>query len=269
VKRIKKYAAVYALAIQSAMEYKTDFFISLISGGFTIVIQFFLWTAIYGGSEQAELFGYDYAQMVIYVVMAGIMGKYVATGFEYDIMEDIMEGNLNRYFVQPVGHLGYRVFNFLGIKTLENFMVIILSAALLLVISVTAGITFNIINILILLLIAPLSLMISFMLFYCLAVANFWLTWGWGVFNGARVITTILSGGIFPLAVFGETVTAVLMFLPFPYIVYFPLNVAVGNVVGIDILLGVLMQVVWVVVLFILSQILWPIGMRKYIAARG
>jgi ABC-2 type transport system permease protein len=269
VKRIKKYAAVYALAIQSAMEYKTDFFISLISGGFTIVIQFFLWTAIYGGSEQAELFGYDYGQMVIYVVMAGIMGKYVATGFEYDIMEDIMEGNLNRYFVQPVGHLGYRVFNFLGIKTLENFMVIILSAALLLVISVTAGIAFNIINILILLLIAPLSLMISFMLFYCLAVANFWLTWGWGVFNGARVITTILSGGIFPLAVFGETVTAVLMFLPFPYIVYFPLNVAVGNVVGTDILLGVLMQVVWVVVLFILSQILWPIGMRKYIAARG
>ncbi|MDR2532367.1 MAG: ABC-2 family transporter protein [Oscillospiraceae bacterium] len=269
MKIIKKYITVYTLAIQGAMEYKTDFLISLVSGGFTIIIQFFLWTAIYGGSAEAELFGYDYGQMVIYVVMAGIMGKYVSTWFEYEIMEDIMEGNLNRFFVQPIGHLGFRAFGFFGVKTLENSMVIIISAILLWVISSTAGVTFSLINLLILLLIAPFSLMISFMLSYCLSVANFWLTWGWGVFNGARVITTILSGGIFPLAVFGDRIASALMFLPFPYIVYFPLNVAVGNIAGLDILFGVSMQIMWIVILFIVSQIVWPIGMKRYIAARG
>ena len=269
MKSLKKYITVYTLSLQSAMVYKADFFLSLISGGFTIVIQFFLWTAIYGGAEEAELFGYNYGQMVIYVVMAGIMGKYTATWFEYEIMEDIMEGNMNRFFVQPIGHLGYRIIGFMGFKTIENTMVVLISAALLFIISVAAGITFSIINILILLLIAPLALMINAMMFYCLSVVNFWLTWGWGVFNGARVITTILSGGIFPLDVFGENVMFILKFLPFQYIVYFPLGVVVGNVQGMDIVFGVLMQLMWIAVLFVLSQILWPIGMKKYIAARG
>jgi len=268
-KTLRKYTAVYTLALQNAMVYKVDFFISLVSGGFTIVIQFFLWTAIYGGAEDAELFGYNYGQMVLYVVMAGIMGKYIQTGFEYDIMEDIMEGNMNRFFVQPIGHLAYRIVGFLGFKTMENIMVILISAVLLWIISVTAGITFSIINILILLLIAPLSLMINCMLFYCLSVTNFWLTWGWGIFNGARVVTTILSGGIFPLDVFGEPAMVILRLLPFQYIAYFPLSVAVGNIQGVDILKGVLMQVIWIIVFYLISQPLWKIGMKKYIAARG
>ena len=268
-KILKKYTAVYTLAIQGAMTYKADFFISLISGGFTIVIQFFLWTAIYGGSGETELFGYEYAQMVLYVVMACIMGRYTSTWFEYEIMEDIMEGNLNRFFVQPITHLGYRLIGFLGVKTIENFMVILISAILLFIISIAASVTFNVLNLLLLMLIAPLSLMINCMLFYCLSVTNFWLTWGWGIFNGARVVTTILSGGIFPLDVFGEPAMVVLRLLPFQYIAYFPLSVAVGNIQGVDILKGVLMQIIWIIVFYLISQPLWKIGMKKYIAARG
>jgi len=269
VKAIKKYYTVYTLAMQSVMQYKTDFFISLVSGGFTIIIQFFLWTAIYGASENPQLFGFEYAQMVTYVVMAGIMGKYISTGFEYEIMEDIMEGNLNRFFVQPIGHLPYRLFGFLGVKTMENAMVILISAALLGIIGITAGIQYSVMNIVLVLLIAPFSLLINCMLFYCLSVTNFWLTWGWGVFNGARVVTTILSGGIFPLDVFGETALAVLKFLPFQYIVYFPLSVVVGRVTGMDVIYGVLIQIFWIIAFYLLSRVLWKIGMKRYIAARG
>jgi ABC-2 type transport system permease protein len=269
VKIIKKYAAAFKLEMQSVMEYRMDFIMSLISGGFTVIIQFFLWTAIYGDSQETELFGYEYSQMVVYIVMAAIMARITATGFEYDIMTDIMEGNLNRFFVQPVGHMPYRIIGFLGRKAVECLMVIIIAAGLLILLSFTVGAEFNFINILIALALAPLSLLINCMMFYCISATSFWLTWGWGVFNGLGVVTTILSGGIFPIDVFGERMVSILRFLPFQYIIYFPLNIVVGNASRADILEGVAMQLAWILILWALSQLYWRVGMKKYIAARG
>jgi len=270
-KVLKKYAAVFKLEMQSKMEYRMDFLMSLVSGGFTVIIQLFLWTAIYGGQadEEAVLFGYEYSQMVVYVVMAAIMARIVATGFEYDIMSDIMEGNMNRFFVQPIGHLPYRIVGFLGAKVVENVMAIIIGAGLLITLTFTVGAEFNFLNILIALAVAPLSLLINAMMFYFLSATSFWLTWGWGVFNGWGVVTTILSGGIFPISVFGETAVSILRFLPFQYIIYFPLNIVVGNASRAMVFEGIAMQLIWILIFMGLSKLYWRVGMKKYIAARG
>ncbi|MCL2696619.1 MAG: ABC-2 family transporter protein, partial [Oscillospiraceae bacterium] len=232
---------------------------------------FFLWTAIYGGQaeEEAVLFGYEYSQMVVYIVMAAVMARIVATGFEYDIMRDIMEGNMNRFFVQPVGHLPYRIIGFFGGKLIECLMAVIIGAGLLFMLVFTVGAEFDFMNIAVALAVAPLSLLINCMMFYFLSATSFWLTWGWGVFNGWGVVTTILSGGIFPISVFGETAVAILRFLPFQYIIYFPLNIVVGNASRADIIEGVSMQLTWILIFWALSQLYWRVGMKKYIAARG
>jgi len=255
--------------MQGAMTYKADFLISLVSGGFAVFIQFFLWRALYRGSNQTELYGYDYSQMVVYIIMAGIMGKITQTNFQEDIMFDVMEGNMNRFFVQPIGHLPYRVIGFLGKKTVQYVMVILISAGLLVTLSFTVGAKFSAGNIIAGLLISPLSLLLNCMLFYCISAVSFWLLWAWGVFNGLQVITSILGGGLFPLTVFGEKAMAVLRFLPFQYVIYFPLNVVVGNETTNGIISGIAMQIIWILLLFGLSKIVWRIGMKKYIAAGG
>jgi len=269
MKTLKKYACVYTLEMQSAMEYRTDFLVGMLSGGFAVIIQFFLWTAIYAGSAETEMYGYDYSRMAVYVVMAGIMAKITFTGFEEDIMIDIMEGNLNRFFVQPIGHMPYRVFRFLGRKTVETAMIILISAGLLWILSAGLGARFSLLNIALALLIAPLSMLINCMLFYCLSAVSFWMTWAWGIFNGVRVITMILGGGMFPLDLFGEKAMFILKFLPFGYVIYFPLKIVVGGAAWPEIISGVLAQIAWILVLLFLSKIVWRSGIKKYIAARG
>jgi len=269
MKTLKKYVCCYTLGIQSAMEYRADFLVSLISSGFAVIVQFFLWTAIYAGSAETELYGYDYGQMAVYVVMAGVKAKVTYTGFEEEIMIDVMEGNLNRFFVQPIGRMPYRIFLFLGRKTIQMAMIILISAGLLWVLSATAGAQFGVYNIALALLVAPLSLLINCMLFYCLSAVSFWMTWAWGIFNGMRVVSVILGGGMFPLEVFGERAMNVLRFLPFTYIIYFPLRIVTGGAVGLDILCGVAAQIIWILILILLSKIVWRRGMKRYIAARG
>ncbi|WP_415469572.1 ABC-2 family transporter protein [Clostridium saccharoperbutylacetonicum] len=43
-----------------------------------------------------------------------------------------------------------------------------------------------------------------------------------GVFVVANVVTSVISGGIFPLNIFGEKIQAVFSLLPFQYTIYFP-----------------------------------------------
>ncbi|MCL2109959.1 MAG: ABC-2 family transporter protein [Oscillospiraceae bacterium] len=265
----RKYSTTVKLGIQEAMEYRIDFLFGLINGSFSVFIQFFLWTAIYGGSDSAVLYNYSYPQMIVYIIMAGILRRITTTDFEYEIADDIREGSLSRFLVQPIGYFPYRVFLFLGRKILQFAVIILLSGVILTTLYFTMGAEFQLVNILATFVVVPLSLLLNCVMFYCISMTAFWLTRSWGVFNGMQVVTMVLSGGVFPLDVFGEPVKAVLMHLPFQFIVYFPLNIICGNTNGSEIIYGIIAQIFWIVVVYLLSRILWRAGMKKYIAAGG
>ncbi|MCL1823890.1 MAG: ABC-2 family transporter protein [Oscillospiraceae bacterium] len=269
MKGISKYTTVVKLGIQEAVEYRIDFLFNMINGCFTVFIQFFMWTAIYGTSENDVLYGFSYPQMMVYIIMAGILANVTSTGFEYEIADDIREGTLSRFLVQPIAYFPYRTVLFLGRKILAFVVIVVVSAVTLTVLHFTLGAEFAAMNILLTFLIVPLSLLLNSVIFYCVSMAAFWMTRAWGVFQGMGVISMVLSGGIFPLDVFGETAKSIFMLLPFQYVVYFPLNIICGNMNGNDILFGIAAQIFWIVAVYGLSRILWRLGMKKYIAAGG
>lgn len=50
-----KYRTALSMGILSSMEYRFDFFIGFIGMIFPIVIQVFLWLAVYGGTGDEEM----------------------------------------------------------------------------------------------------------------------------------------------------------------------------------------------------------------------
>ena len=97
----------------------------------------------------------------------------------------------------------------------------------------------------------------------------FWLSEIGFLFEAVRIVIVVLSGGIFPLEVFGDTVCGVLKLLPFTYAVGFPVDVLVGATTGVSVLTGLLCQWVWIGLMTLLSRFLWNLGAKKYLAAGG
>jgi len=269
VKSLIKYGAVFSQGIQGAMEYRADFLFGLLNGCFAVFIQFFLWTAIYSGSQENYLYGYSYPQMIVYIIMAGVILRIVSTDFQYDVAFDIKEGTLNRFLTQPISYFPYRVFDFMGRKAFQLVIIIAVSAGVLLLTHFIFKAEFLLFDILIALLVMPMALLLNCILFYCIAMTAFWLTEVWGIFDGMGVISTILSGGIFPLSVFGENAQLIFKFLPFQYVIYFPLKIICGKAQRDEILFGIAAQIVWILLLYALAKLLWRAGMKKYIAAGG
>jgi ABC-2 type transport system permease protein len=264
----RKYVAVFTLGMQSAMEYRADFFISLFGRCFTVIIQFFVWTAVYGSSGN-ELYGYTYSQMVVYIIMAGVLSQITTTGFEWDIAFDIKNGTFSRFLVQPIGYLPYRVMDFFGYKIIHLIGVNIISISILALLNIGIGAQFSPLYLALAILVIPLSLMINCLLFYCFSALTFWMTEAIGIFIGLRVASNILSGGIFPLDIFGSGAQIFFGLLPFQYVIYFPLNIICGRLSSSEIINGVVAQTIWILILYVISKITWKLGMKKYIAAGG
>ena len=51
----------------------------------------------------------------------------VATGFEWEIADDIKNGGLNKYVIKPVGYLPYRIACFLGQKSFQAVLMLVLA----------------------------------------------------------------------------------------------------------------------------------------------
>jgi len=119
-----KYFKAFEMGFQTALEYRVNFMISLISAAYPIFIQTFLWTAVYANSGSGVVYGYTYRQMIAYTFLAGLVARIVRTGFEYEIMDDVKNGKFSRFLVQPVGYFPYRLLSFYGNK-LPNLTIIL------------------------------------------------------------------------------------------------------------------------------------------------
>lgn len=267
--QLSKYTKAFELGFQTALEYRVNFLISLISAAYPIFIQTFLWTAIYKNSSQAVIYGYTYRQMIAYTFLAGLVARIVRTGFEYDIMDDIKSGKFSKFLVQPLGYFPYRLSSYLGQKLPNLGMILAILIVVLLGLHAFGGVTLGLLNLMAFLASLTLAVMLNFLIFYCFSAVAFWIVEIGFLFEGIRIVTILLSGGIFPLEVFGPRVMLALDLLPFKYTVSYPINMLNGKIAPAQFWQGMLVQCVWIGACLALASLLWRIGGRRYVAVGG
>ncbi|MEI7024446.1 ABC transporter permease [Paenibacillus sp. y28] len=264
-----KYVKSFSLGVQNSMEYRTNFFLSLFSCIFPIIIQCFFWRAVFLSSGKSDVFGYSYNQLIAYSILAVLMSKLVGTGFQFEIARDIKDGGMNKYIVKPIGYFAYRISCFLGEKSVQ--MSIILSISVLVVFVLNALLAFPVRaeQVILFLCVVPFALLLNFFIYYCLSGVAFWFHEANGAFRTFGLLANIASGGLFPLDIYPPLMQSVLHALPFNYVVYFPINVLCGKLSLLQMLEGIGMQVLWIGVFAALSNLVWRTGFKKYIAVGG
>jgi len=267
--KMQKYKASFLMGLQRSLEYRFEFFIEILSTLFPILIQVFLWIAIYGGTGSDVLYGYSFAQMLAYVAIAGAVGKFVVTGVEEMVNSDIHTGGLTAFIVKPVGYIPFRFAQAIGQKFASTVTMLIFTAAAIYVLVLTVGFEVGLYSVCLFIPALLLALLLNFFIFFIVSIAAFWLTEVRRFFHALRVALMVLSGGVFPITVFGGAYLSASRYLPFQYTSFFPISVMTGALQIGEIIVGMMVQLCWIAVLFILSNILWRIGQKRYIAVGG
>lgn len=259
---------VFLMGLEQALEYRVSFFLSMLSAVFPIIIQTTMWNYLYRHSDAAAVFGYQQEEILLYTLLATIVSQLVGTGFEGEMNHDIKMGGLNKYLVRPVEYKKYQFFRFLGQKVPRIMVVAPVMAAIIAMafwqgLEISAGRVFAFLASMV------LAVILNFSIFYCIGLLGFWLTDVDKLFGTISIVLTVISGGVFPLDIFGGIVEKSVNLLPFGYTTQFPVNIINGRFGWERMGAGFVFQVGWILVFLCLGEAMWRHGVKRYAAVGG
>jgi len=114
-----------------------------------------------------------------------------------------------------------------------------------------------------------LGLLISFAWRFLVNLSAFWIPDSRGIGRVAFSLTYFLSGFLMPMRFFPGWFVRLCSFTPFPYMVNTVTEVYLGIITGPELWFALLLQAVWVCILFGTCQLVLRIGVRKLVIQGG
>jgi len=266
---MKKYWHVINVGIQNTLVYRVNFIFRSVFALVPLFATLSLWRAIYAG--QADDFaGYSLAQMISYYLIVTVVDSLTAvTEDDWQIAADIKDGNISQFLLKPIDYLTYRlclygagrlIFTACAIIPITTFIYFQRHYFILPADAATLG-WFA--------LSLAMTGLLQFFMSYTVALLAFWVLEVSTFIFILYAFEYIASGHLFPLDILPAPLANALHWTPFPYQVFFPVNIYLGRTTGGDLYRGLLVQACWVVALYLFARFAWSRGIRKYSAVGG
>ncbi|MBI4050363.1 MAG: ABC-2 family transporter protein [Candidatus Doudnabacteria bacterium] len=264
---MRKYLAILSTQIQNSFQYRGQLFFWVIVEVFFLGILFFLWQAIFTGKETVG--EYTFANLMTYYISVFLVEMIASSYNEYNMEEIVRDGKLNKYIIRPMSFFWYRLSSDLGWKvsklvvTLPVFAaVLFLFRKFLIIPSFEAGARFLVVLI-------PAAFL-YFLVSYLTSFAAFWMLRINAVVRIVREISLpLLAGSLIPLDLFPGFLQELTKYLPFRYLIFFPVKVLLGQVSGEEFVFGIVVTILWVGILSLAVYLLWTPALKRYESVGG
>jgi ABC-2 type transport system permease protein len=266
---MNKYWHVINIGIQNTLVYRVNFLFRSLFSLIPLFATLSLWRAIYAQKENTVA-GYTLAQMISYYLVVTIVDSLTAVAEDdWQIAADIKDGNISQFLLKPIDYLTYRLCLFRAGR-------IVFTACALLPV---AGFIFFQRQYFVL---PPnwtalgwfavslvLTGLLQFFISYTMALLAFWVLEVSTFIFILFAFEYIAGGHLFPLDILPPAMAKVLSFTPFPYQLFFPVNIYLGRITGAELSRGLVTQALWVMATYLFARFVWNRGIRKYSAVGG
>jgi ABC-2 type transport system permease protein len=110
---------------------------------------------------------------------------------------------------------------------------------------------------------------LQFFMSYTMALAAFWLLEVSTLIFIIFAFEYAAGGHLFPLNILPPGIEHVLQLTPFPYLLFFPVSIYLGQIKGAALWQGLCIQAGWTIFFYLLARVVWNRGIRKYSAVGG
>ncbi len=262
---MNKYWSIFRISFQQEFAYRLNFILWRVRNVFQILLTYFLWSTVFA-DPGTQIFGYDRAKILTYVFGIMIVRALVFSARAMDVSSDIAQGDLSNYLLKPLSYFKYWFTRDVSSKALNLIFAVVEFAALFVILkppfffqgSFLALFAFSISII--------LAILIYFFLLFLVSSIPFWAPEiGWGShFLVTVVIIEAFSGALFPINILPGLLQSLVMATPFPYLIYFPVEVYLGNINGAALVGGLMIAVAWAGVLWFGLNFIWQKGLKAY-----
>ena len=269
--RLAKYLHVLSVGLQNTLVYRTNFLFRAAVGLVPLAATLYLWRSVYADQPPGGRIGaYTLAQMVSYYLVVTVVDSVTAVAEDdWQIAADIKDGAVSQFLLKPLDYLAYRFCLYLSGRVVYTGVALVPVACFLwsqreflVGPAGAAGWALAAVSVM-------LAAVLQFLIAYTVALLAFWVLDVSTFIFIQFAFEYLASGHLFPLDILPPALHRALMWTPYPYLLYFPVEVSLGRLAGGDLGRGLAVQAGWVVLAFLLARFVWSRGLRKYTAVGG
>lgn len=265
--QFKKYSKIIELFIKQNIEFRFQLFGFILTWVISTMSVIVLWIAVYEDGGQIGEFSFE--QIVMYyfaILLVSFMTEiYFGQKLAFRIKDGLFSSellkpqiNMVRLFCEAIGDkIAYLI---VPLPIFILFLFILNSSLLKLNFE---GITIQ--NIILGLLFCVLGFVINFFLEYFVVAFAFWIDEVWSLNHLKHIILSITGGVIFPIHAFANLLSNFLNLLPFRFVYFVPVMYMIGmRNIKTHGAFDLMLFLIWLLILYIASVIIWTFGLRKY-----
>lgn len=265
-KLLRKYLLVFWMTWQEYFVWRVNFVLWRLRQILQLLLLFFFWSVATSG--QGQILGYTQAGILTYILGTQLMRSIVLSSRSIDVAAEIHDGKLTNYLIRPVSYFAFwfvrdisdKFLNILFALLEVGVIVILLNPSLL--IQEDGGV------VLLAAVVSILATILYFLFSFLLSCLAFWVRDVWASRFLILVILEFFSGGFFPIDILPRPLYLLISATPFPYLIFFPIKIYLGQLVASQIWAGLVIMSFWIAVLAFGLGFVWNKGLRIY-AAEG
>lgn len=264
---MNKYWQIFKISFAREFAYRLNFIMWRVRNVMQLVLVYFLWSSVFADPDR-EVFGYDREKILTYVFGILVLRAIVLSARVVDMAGEIANGEITNYLLKPVSYFKYWASRDLASKVLNLGFAAVEIIILYFVFRPQIFIQTDLLVLTATLVSIGFAAVLFFCLLFLVNMVSFWLPEnGWAAqFLFIAIIAEFLSGGVFPLDIFPAVFQKILYSLPFPYLLFFPLQVYLGKIGGLNLIWGLTTGAAWILVLLTLVKTVWARGIKNYSA---
>lgn len=261
--KVAVFRKLFGLGLQDTFVYRWNFVLRSLFGIAPLFATVWLWKAVCENNN--TLAGYSFQSIVSYFLGVLIVENLASpTEDEWRIAAEIREGQISALLLKPVDYLAYRFTLFASYRILYTLVTLPFVALIFWFLRAHVQWPSQPITWLFFTVALIGSAAMQFLLAFCLALLAFWFLEVSTLIFLLYSFEYFLSGHVFPIDLLPAPLHAAVQLAPFPYELFFPVQLLLERISAREIAFGFSMQSIWILILFIVARLLWHAGVRRY-----
>jgi ABC-2 type transport system permease protein len=262
-----KYAALFRLQWQNNFVYRLNFVMWRLRNLIRFLLVYFFWQAAM--RRQTAILGYQRGEIFTYLLGVLILQSLILSSRTVDVAGEILDSGLSTKLLKPFSYVKFWFTADLADKGL-NILFAVFELAVLVwwlkppllpppdpkILLVFAAAT-------------AAAFLLYFFINFTLGLIAFWTLEVWAPRFLFMVVLNFLAGGLFPIDILPRPMFTLIKLTPFPYLLYFPMEVYLNRVALTTLLGGLLVSAAWTLIMALLMRQVWRRGLRRYEAFGG
>jgi ABC-2 type transport system permease protein len=255
---LRKARALFGLYLAYMLEYRAEICLWVLSSVLPLIL-----LGVWAQAASSGAFTLTRVDFIRYFIAVFVVRQFSLVWVIWEFEELVVSGKLSQLLLQPLNPIWRFLASHVTERVVRMPLVLIVVGLCFWMYPEAIGLP-DAVNVLSAGGLLVLAFLVRFFMQYAMSMLAFWSERAAAIEELWFVVYLFLSGLVAPLDVYPESIRRLTELTPFPYLIYYPVNLLLGH--GMPFARGLCVLLGWGSAAWVLQRILWRRGLLRYSA---